>query len=93
MHTPPAQATITILYFAAASTAIGKTVEEIPLPSAGLALANLASLLTSRYPNTGLEKVLQTSQWSVNEEMVDDPTTVTLTGGEEVAVIPPVSGG
>lgn len=93
MSTPTTQVTITILYFAAASTATGKTTEQIPIPSSGLPLSSLSSHLASRYPNTGLDKVLQTSQWSVNEEMVDDPASVTLTGGEEVAVIPPVSGG
>jgi molybdopterin converting factor subunit 1 len=91
MATPQSQPSITILYFAAVSTATGKTTEQIPIPSSGLPLSSLSSHLASRY--TDLEKVLNTSQWSVNEEMVDDPSSVTLRGGEEVAVIPPVSGG
>lgn len=87
------QAHITILYFAAASTATGKNTEQILIPSTGLSLPSLSNLLSSRYHNTDLGKILGTSQWSVDEEMVDDPSSVTLRGGEEVAVIPPVSGG
>jgi molybdopterin converting factor small subunit len=86
--------TITILYFASASTATGKTIEKLSIPSTGLPLPSLNDLLISHYPNnTNLPKVLNSSQWSVNEEMVDDPSSVILRGGEEVAVIPPVSGG
>lgn len=85
---------ITVLYFAAASTATGMTVERIPLPRGEpLPLTSLSEVLVSRHPNTGLEKVLAASQWSVNEEMVDEPEKVLLQGGEEVAVICPVSGG
>lgn len=85
---------ITVLYFAAASTATGKTVERVPLPSPEpLPLTSLSELLVSRYPHTNLGKVLAGSQWSVDEEMVDEPEKVLLKGGEEVAVICPVSGG
>jgi len=85
--------TITIVYFAAASTATGKTTEQISIPSSGLPLSSLSNHLTLHYPNTNLGRVLEISQWCVNEEMVDDPVSVTLMGGEQVAVIPPVSGG
>ncbi|TBU32505.1 hypothetical protein BD309DRAFT_850659 [Dichomitus squalens] len=90
---------ITVLYFAAASTATGLTTEEVELPraqggeGASLPLTQLAALLTSRHPNTSLGSVLEESQWAVDAEMVEDPTQVTLRGGEEVAVICPVSGG
>ncbi|EKM78741.1 hypothetical protein AGABI1DRAFT_114344 [Agaricus bisporus var. burnettii JB137-S8] len=86
--------TITILYFASASTATGKSTETLSIPSTGLPLPSLPTLLHSLYPNnTTLIKVLNSSQWSVDEEMIDDPSSVILRGGEEVAVIPPVSGG
>ena len=83
---------ITVLYFAAASTATNLTSERVPIPEAFL-LSSLGQLLVTRHPNTNLGKVLEGSQWSVHEEMVDDPQTVELKGGEEVAVICPVSGG
>ncbi|KAH0585416.1 hypothetical protein H2248_008657 [Termitomyces sp. 'cryptogamus'] len=86
--------TITVLYFAAASTAINLTEEIVPLPGDGpFPLSSLAVLLTMRHPKTTLGKVLESSQWSVNAEMVDDPEMMELKGGEEVAVICPVSGG
>ncbi|KAF8962762.1 hypothetical protein BDZ97DRAFT_1092673 [Flammula alnicola] len=84
---------ITVLYFAAASTTTGATSEEVPLPHDGLKLSELVELLVSRHPNTDLGPILNTSRWSVDCEMVDDPETVLLKGGEEVGVICPVSGG
>lgn len=88
-------AVVTILYFAAASTATGLTTEEIILPSSTdpFKLSSLSALLVSRHPGKGLDKVLETSQWSVDAEMVEDAEEVVLKGGEEVAVICPVSGG
>ncbi|KAG5647409.1 hypothetical protein DXG03_000480 [Asterophora parasitica] len=88
--------TITVLYFAAASTATNLTEERVPLPPGDVPfhLASLAALLAARHPNsTALPKILAGSQWSVDAEMVDDPGVVELKGGEEVAVICPVSGG
>ncbi|KAG7451121.1 thiamine pyrophosphokinase [Guyanagaster necrorhizus] len=86
-------AEITVLYFAGASTATGMAEEAVPIPINGLSLSNLRDLLISRHPNTGLDKILETCQWSVNEEMVDHPLSCELTEGAEVAVICPVSGG
>lgn len=85
--------TITVLYFAAASTALGITSEQVPLPPGGLKLSNLSQELASRHPDVDLAPILGTSQWSVDCEMVDDPETVVLKGGEEIGVICPVSGG
>lgn len=59
----------------------------------GLPLSALADVLTARHPGTRLGDVLAQSQWAVDEEMVEDPARVILKGGEEVAVICPVSGG
>ncbi|TFK27213.1 hypothetical protein FA15DRAFT_587005 [Coprinopsis marcescibilis] len=89
-----ASPTITVLYFAAASTATGLPYETIPVPSEGLLLSSLPKLIVSRHPSANdLNHILETSQWSVDAEMIDDPEFVTLKGGEEVAVICPVSGG
>ena len=84
---------VKILYFAGASTATGLTQETVSLPYKPFPLTSLASHLESLHPNTGLGKVLASSQWSVDVEMVRDPEETMLNGGEEVAVIPPVSGG
>ena len=84
---------ITVLYFAAATTATGRTSETFALPDDGLKLSNLAKLIVSRHPNTGIDRVLEGSRWSVDAELVQVLDSFILRGGEEVAVIPPVSGG
>lgn len=85
---------ITVLYFAAASTATGITEEEIILGDDGLKLSELPTLLVSRHPDaTDLAAIFSGSQWSVDCDMIDDPATVHLKGGEEVGIICPVSGG
>ena len=92
-HPHTKMAKITVLYFAAATTALGFTSETFVLPDGGLKLSDLAKLITSRHPKTGIGRVLEQSRWSVDAEMIDLPDSVVLRGGEEVAVIPPVSGG
>jgi len=89
-NSPP---TITVLYFAAASTTTGLASEKISIPSEGLKLSELRNVLTSRHSASDLGKVLNSSRWSVDLEMIDDPEVIVLKGGEEVAVICPVSGG
>jgi molybdopterin synthase sulfur carrier subunit len=93
---------ISMLYFAAASTATKKSAERITLPTPDLdpsapsefRLSHLIELLISRYPNTNLAKIIKDSLWSVDAEMVEKPPEeVILKGGEEVAIICPVSGG
>jgi len=88
---------ITVLYFAAASTAVGSRSERVPLPIAApgesFPLSALGPLLVARHPETGLDKILESAQWSVDAEMVENVEDVGLKGGEEVAVICPVSGG
>jgi molybdopterin converting factor small subunit len=87
------QPEITVLYFAAASTVTGLTEQSVTLPASQYPLSSLSGFLVSLHPDVGLDKILQSSQWSVNAEMVDNVEEVTLKGGEEVAVICPVSGG
>jgi molybdopterin converting factor small subunit len=84
---------ITVLYFAAASTATGLTEESVVLPVSQYPLSSLGGLLVSLHPDVGLDNILHSSQWSVNAEMVDNVEEVTLKGGEEIAIICPVSGG
>jgi molybdopterin converting factor small subunit len=86
------QPEINVLYFAAASTATGLSSELVPIPP-DFRLSSLRDLLVERHPKaTDLRKILDGSKWSVDAEMVDDLETE-LKGGEEVAVICPVSGG
>ena len=86
---------ITVLYFAAASTATNMNSQRVVLPAhqADFHLSSLGDLLVSLHPASGLDTILKSSRWSVDAEMIDDPETVVLKGGEEVAIICPVSGG
>ena len=97
---PKPNRTITVLYFAAASTATGLTFGSIELPTTsshtqGFPLSELAAFLEARHAGTDLGKILRTSRWSVDAEMVEEgeEDSVILKGGEEVAIICPVSGG
>lgn len=84
-----------VLYFAGASTFIGKDHETLPAP---LALDQLFLRLESRYP--GLKsRVLDSCLVTINLEYVDVPAEAAAAGGlviqdgDEVAIIPPVSSG
>lgn len=87
------QASITVLYFAAASTETGRFEETIalsdlvassPTPSTATAttptLSLLEKYLTAKYHNTELANVLASSAWSLNEEMVSDDDHETSSG-------------
>jgi molybdopterin converting factor small subunit len=89
-ESPP---TITVLYFAAASTATRLSSEEVPLPRQPFRLSELGEILALRHPAGNLREILEISRWSIDAEMIDDPETIELRGGEEVAIICPVSGG
>ena len=84
---------ITVLYFAAAMTAAKLTSETFVLPNDGLKLSHLVKLIVSRHPNTGIDRVLEGTRWSVDGEMIYHPDTFILKGGEEVTVIPELTGG
>ena len=85
--------TVTVLFFAGALTATGVHSQTVVLPNPSFKLSDLGPLLVAKHPGTDLERVLSTSRWSVDMEMIDEPGARMLSGGEEVAVIPPVSGG
>jgi hypothetical protein len=62
-------------------------------PDDGLKLSDLARLIVSRHPNTGIDRVLEGTRWSVDGEMVyADLDAFVLRGGEEVALSLPCLG-
>ena len=84
---------ITVFYYAAAMTAAKLTSETFVLPDDGLKLSDLAKLIVSRHPNTEIDRVLEGTRWSVDGEMIHHLDTSILEGGEEVTVIPRLTGG
>lgn len=92
---------IHVLYFAAAKEAAGIGRQDIALPESPFPLAKLGTHLVQLVSDSGkgdskeFQKVLERSKWSVDEDMVNEEeiAKLTLKGGEDVAIIPPVSGG
>jgi len=79
---------VTVLFFASAREAAGTP--SAPFGSAGKTVAQLTGDLVGRYgPDLG--RVLSTCAIWVNGEPV--PPSRVLCAGDEVAVLPPVSGG
>ena len=82
-----------ILYFASATAFTRKSTEYLPSP---LAVRDLFALLETRYP--GIERqILSSCAVTLNLEYVDledeQASITTVTKGDEVAIIPPVSSG
>ncbi|KAF9209700.1 hypothetical protein BGZ49_002131 [Haplosporangium sp. Z 27] len=80
----------TVLYFASAKDASKVEVDKFEW-SAGINAQALKQILVERHSN--LSDVLKTSMFAVNMEYLDDESSWTVQPGDEVAVIPPVSGG
>lgn len=92
---------VKVLFFAAARDAAGTGSESVEVPSdKAFNLQDLATALVEKRRSAGneadaeaLQSIIHRSKWSVDEAMVDDNDKRTLVGGEEVGLIPPVSGG
>ena len=80
--------TLVVYYFAALRDLLGSSEERIEL-AAPAQVADLARLLTQRYPQ--LAPHLGSVRFAVNESFVD--SAAPLASGDVVALIPPVSGG
>ncbi len=91
-RTSDAEPQFTLLYFASASAFTGKSSERFTAP---LSLNELFGKLEHQYPDIGA-KVLGSSALTVNLEYIDleaDASRYIIKGGDEVAIIPPVSSG
>lgn len=85
MHTPP---TFTVLLFAAARDLAGADSASVEL-SPGATVAELRAELARRFP--ALAALLGRSAIAVNHDFAEDGRV--LSSDDEVAIIPPVSGG
>jgi molybdopterin synthase catalytic subunit len=79
---------ITVLYFAVVRERLGVDEEQVALPT-GARVRDLLMMLKTHHP--ALEGLLPAVRVSVNQEFRDEEFA--LTDGDEVALIPPVSGG
>ena len=83
-----------MLYFASAKDATGLTTENFTFPEEAtlLSISELFQLLESRHPKLKEKKVLSSVNVAVNLEYVE-LVEGKIKPGDEVAIIPPVSGG
>lgn len=81
---------VTILYFAISREAVGKSQEELQLAEGSTTHVLLQQLIAA-YPR--LESVMKSCVFAVNQEYVAPTEDLQLKEGDEVAIIPPLSGG
>lgn len=80
--------TVSMLYFAMFREQIGKSSEELPVPS-GTTAGDIFDLVTATYPS--LSGMRNSTLIMVNQGYAEPDQS--LNDGDEVALIPPVSGG
>jgi molybdopterin converting factor subunit 1 len=81
---------VNVLYFAISREVVGKSQEEMHLED-GATTHKLLEQLLGAYP--GLQSVMKACVFAVNQEYVPPSQALTLKDGDEVAIIPPLSGG
>ena len=82
---------VTLRLFAAARVAAGRGEDTFELAD-GTTLEGLLTAAVDRY-GTGFADVLSTARVWVNGDEPDGGTAAPVRAGDEVAVLPPVSGG
>lgn len=85
-----ASVSVRVLYFAKSREVAG-VAEETFAVAAPATTADLLAALVAKHP--GLESVMRTCVLSLNQEYVGADEVVALKDNDEVAVIPPLSGG
>ena len=84
------EVTVTLLLFAKARELVGKSSVSTTIPTR-LTYQELVSRLESELPV--LERLNRTFVLSLNEDYLEQEQEIVLTSGDEIAVIPPISGG
>ena len=84
---------ITVRYYAAAMDAARRASDTFDILDDGLKLSDLAELIVSRHPNTGIGAVLEQTRWIVDGQLIYRYDSFVLEDGEEVVTLPHVVGG
>lgn len=82
--------TINILFFALARELVGQESIELSV-SKNSTTKTVLNIVLGRYPR--LTQLAESSIFAVNQEFIDQGTELQLSAGDEVAFIPPISGG
>lgn len=84
--------TVRVLFFASLREAVGEDALEVRLPS-GATLADLRTLLGERLSGEGARAVADGDvRVAVNQRLLQSPDA-RLAAGDEVAFLPPITGG
>jgi molybdopterin converting factor small subunit len=91
---------ILILLFASSREAVGSSKLSLTIDRDEITLLDLADHLQSSYPQLrivvrgadGVTSLVDTINFAINKKYSRDPT-VLIRNGDEIAVIPPISGG
>lgn len=81
---------VRVLFFAASREAAGKSEEEVELAE-GATTSTLLQHLVRAYPS--LDSVMRSCVFAVNQAYAPPSEDLPLKQGDEVAIIPPLSGG
>lgn len=82
------------MYFASVKEALGGSSFDVYNVAQGSNLKDLLELILSKHSeNLLLKSILDTAMVAVNDEYVFEPAKTAFKGNEEVAIIPPISGG
>ena len=82
---------VSLLLLAKARELVGSSSVSLSLPSSISRYSDLVSCILEAQPV--LERLGGTFVLSVNENYVDQDSLISLSAGDELAVIPPISGG
>ena len=82
---------VSLLLFAKARELVGSSSVSLSLPSSTSTYSDLVSSVLELFPV--LKRLGGTFVLSLNENYIDQDSEISLSAGDELAVIPPISGG
>ncbi len=84
---------VTILFFARAREITAQSSQRITIPDADATIAAVRAALLVAHP--ALASVLPTAVFALNQNYVavDDEGTTAVRASDEIAIVPPISGG
>lgn len=82
---------VSLLLFAKARELVGSSSVSLSLPSSTSTYSDLVSSVLESFPV--LKRLGGTFVLSLNENYIDQDSEISLRTGDELAVIPPISGG
>ncbi|CAF0764639.1 unnamed protein product [Brachionus calyciflorus] len=82
---------IKVLFFGKARDLVGVGQKDVDILHSNLKANEFLEIIISKFPR--LEEIKSSTKLSLNEEYVEMNDVLSLKSGDEIAVIPPISGG